>query len=115
MVLSRVSWRGRRAVPRSAAPAGGAFTPALRVPAAAAGYVKPGANMVTCGFPVTVCLVAVACRNFGPAFWARSEWRCRPGTLRVCRAARAAASPAAAIASSDDVAVSWEDVMERIA
>jgi hypothetical protein len=38
------------------------------VPAAAAGYEKPGANTVTCGFPVTVCLVAVACRNFGRAF-----------------------------------------------
>src|ERR1035441_5205689 len=69
--------------------------------------------MVTCGFPVTVCLVAVACGNFGRAFWARSEWRCRPGTLRVCRAERAAASPAAAIASSDDDAVTWAVVMER--
>jgi hypothetical protein len=62
---------------------------------------------------VTVALVAVACGNFRRAFWARSEWRCRPGTLRVCRAARAAASPAAAIASSDDEAVTWVDVMER--
>jgi hypothetical protein len=106
---------GRRAVPRSAAPAGGAVSPSWRVPAAAVGQEKPGANMVTCGFPVTVCLVAVACRNFGPAFRARFEWRCLPGTFRVCRAARAAASPATAIASSDDVAVSWEDVMERIA
>ena len=40
----------------------------LTVPASAAGYEKPGANTVTCGFPVTVCLVAVACRNFGRAF-----------------------------------------------
>ena len=71
--------------------------------------------MMTCGFPVAVCLVAVACRNFGAAFCARLECRCRPGTFRVYRAARAAASPAAAIASRDDVAVSWEDVMERIA
>jgi hypothetical protein len=42
-------------------------------PAAGAGYVKPGANTVTCGFPVMVCLVAVACGNFGLAFWARLE------------------------------------------
>ena len=65
------------------------------------------------GFPVTVVLVAVACGNFGQAFWARLEWRCRPGMLRVCRAARAAASAAAAIASSDDDAVTWAVVMER--
>ena len=32
-----------------------------------------GANMLTWGFPVTVCLVAVVCRNFGRAFWARCE------------------------------------------
>src|SRR6266851_9206125 len=62
-----------------------------------------------------VVLVAVACGNFGRAFWARFEWRCRPGTLRVCRAARAAASAAAASASSDDDAVTWVDVMERTA
>ena len=68
MVLARVSRRGRRAVPRSAAPAGGAVFSFLTVPASAAGYEKPGANTVTCGFPVTVCLVAVACRNFGRAF-----------------------------------------------
>src|SRR5438132_7829928 len=61
-----------------------------------------------------VVLVAVACGNFGRAFWARFECRCRPGTLRVCRAARAAASAAAAIASSDDDAVTWVDVMDRI-
>jgi hypothetical protein len=74
-----------------------------------------GANTVTWGFPVTVCLVAEACANFGRAFCARRECRWRPGTLRMCRAARAAASAAAASASSDDEAVSWEDVMERIA
>jgi hypothetical protein len=33
----------------------------------------------------------------------------------VCRAARAAASAAAASASSDGEAVTWEDVMDRIA
>ena len=70
---------------------------------------------MTWGFPVMVVLVAVACGNFGRAFRARSEWRCRPGTLRVCRAARAAAPAAAAIASSDDEAVTWEDVIDRIA
>src|SRR5262249_3080356 len=84
-------------------------------PAVAAGYEKPGANTVTCGFPVTVCLVAVACRNFGRAFCARCEWRWRPVMFRACRAARAAASAAAASPSSDDDAVTWEDVMERIA
>ena len=63
---------------------------------------------------MTVVLVAVACGNFGRAFCARLECRCRPGTLRVCRAARAAASAAAAIASSDDDAVTWVDVMDRI-
>ena len=29
---------------------------------------KPGANTVTCGFPVMVILVAAAWRNFGRAF-----------------------------------------------
>jgi len=56
-----------RAVPRSAAPGGRGGFSFLTVPASAAGYEKPGANTVTCGFPVTVCLVAVACRNFGRA------------------------------------------------
>jgi hypothetical protein len=74
-----------------------------------------GAKAVTCGFPVTVCLVAVVCGNFGRAFWARSEWRSRPGTFRVCRAARAAASAAAVIAAGEDDAVTWEEVMERTA
>src|SRR5271170_898352 len=60
-----------------------------------------------------VALVAVAWGNFGRAFWARLEWRCRPGTLRACRAARAAVSAAAVSASTDDDAVTWEDVMER--
>jgi len=59
---------GLRAVPRSAAPGGRGGFSFLTVPASAAGYEKPGANTVTCGFPVTVCLVAVACRNFGRAF-----------------------------------------------
>src|SRR5260370_13818314 len=66
-------------------------------------------------FPGNGLLGRGGVRNFGPAFWARFEWRCRPGTFRVCRAARAAASPAAAIASRDDVAVGWGAVMERIA
>ena len=51
--------------------------------------------------------------EFRAAFCARSEWRSRPVTFRVCRAARAAASAAAAMASSDDDAVTWEEVMER--
>lgn len=37
------------------------------------GYLVPGANTVTWGFPVMVCLVAAVCRNFGRAFWARWE------------------------------------------
>ena len=74
-----------------------------------------GAKTVTWGFPVTVCLVLEACGNFGRAFWARCEWRSRPGTLRVCSAARAAASAAAVSASSDDDAVTWENAMDRIA
>ena len=36
-------------------------------------YLVSGANTVTWGFPVTVCLVAAVCRNFGRAFWARCE------------------------------------------
>ena len=74
----------------------------------AVGYEKLGANTLTRGFPVTVCLVAAACRNLGRAFCARSEWRSRPVMFRVCSAARAAASAAAAIASSDDDAVTGE-------
>jgi hypothetical protein len=64
---------------------------------------------------VTVRLVAVVCGNFGRAFWARSEWRSRLGTFRVCRAACAAAPAAAVIAASEDDAVIWEEVMERTA
>ena len=70
---------------------------------------------MTWGFPVTVRLVAVVCRNFGRAFCARSECRWRPGMFRARSAARAAASAVAARASSDDDAVTWEDVTERIA
>jgi len=70
--------------------------------------------MMTWGFLVMVVLVAVACGNLGRAFCARGEWRCRRGMFRVCSAARAAASAAAATAFSDDVAVTWEAVMERI-
>ena len=62
---------------------------------------------------MTVVLVPVACGNFGRAFWARLECRCRPGTFRTCSAARAAPSAAAAIASSDEAAVTWVDSMER--
>ena len=76
--------------------------------------MKPGANTVTWGFPVTVVLVAVACGNFGRAFCLRSECRWRPGTFRTRRMARAAEPAVAASASSDEVAVTWVDVMERI-
>ena len=69
---------------------------------------------MTCGFPVTVIFVAVACGNFGRAFCARREWRWRPGMVRVCSAARAAASAAAASACSDDVAVTCDDAIDRI-
>src|SRR6266498_3138634 len=81
----------------------------------AGAYPAPGANAVTWGFPVTVCLVAGVWGNFGRAFWARSECRSRPAAFRVCRAARAALSAAAARAASDDVPVTWDQVMERIA
>ena len=81
----------------------------------APGYEKPGANTVTWGFPVTVRLVAEACANFGRAFWARRECRSRPGGVRGCSGARAAAPAAAAGAASDDDAVTWEDVMDLIA
>jgi hypothetical protein len=46
---------------------------------------KPGANTVTSGFPVKVCLVAAVWANFGRAFCTRSECRWWPGRLRVCR------------------------------
>ena len=65
------------------------------------------------GFPGDGVLVPVACGFFGRAFWARLERRCRPGTFRTCSAARAAPSVVAVIASSDEVAVTWVDSMER--
>jgi len=64
---------------------------------------------------VTVVLVALTCGNFGRAFCARSECRCRPGMFSVCRHARAAESAAAASASSDEVAVTCVDVIDRMA
>jgi len=64
---------------------------------------------------MTVFLVAEARANFGRAFCARLEWRSRLGTFRVCSVARAAASAAAASAVSDDEAVTWAVVMDRIA
>ena len=81
----------------------------------AAAYLKLAAKTVTWAFPVTVCLLAVVWRNFGRAFWARPEWRSRPGPFRTCSAARAAASAAAAIAAGEDDAVTWEEVMDRTA
>ena len=68
MVLARVVAAGMARGSTVRGPGGRGGLSFLRVPASAAGYEKPGANMVTCGFPVTVCLVAVACRNFGRAF-----------------------------------------------
>ena len=114
MVAARVSQRGRRAVPRSAVPLARGGSSFLAVMPGAMGEEKPGAYTVTWGFPVTVFLVADVCANFGQAFCARLECRWRPGMFRVRGAARAAASAAAAIASGDDVAVTWVDVMERI-
>src|SRR6266700_3754229 len=114
MVFARVSRREWRAVPRSAGPGGRGCSSFLPVSGCGCGYGKPGANTVTCGFPVTVGLVAAACRNFGRAFCVRGEWRWRPGMFRMCSAAREAASAAAASASSDDDAVTWEDVIDRI-
>jgi hypothetical protein len=72
MAEARVSRRGWRAVPRSAAPRERVVLLSLGY-GAAAGYEKPGANTVTWGFPVTVVLVAEACGNFGRAFCARGE------------------------------------------
>src|SRR5487761_1098667 len=76
---------------------------------------QPGAYTMTWYFPVTVCLVADVCGNFGRAFWVRGECRSRPGRFRACRWARAAASAAAAIAARDEVAVTWLVSMERTA
>ena len=86
----------------------------------AAAFRPPGLGESGCehgdlGFPGDGGLVAVAWGNVGRAFCARSECLCRPGTFTVCRAARAAESAAAVSASSDDAAVTWEVVMDRIA
>src|SRR5487761_1813048 len=64
---------------------------------------QPGAYTMTWYFPVTVCLVADVCGNFGRAFWVRGE----------CRWAEAAAPAGAAIAARDEVAVTWLVSMER--
>jgi hypothetical protein len=79
MVFARVSRRVRRAVPPSAGPGRGGFS-FLTGAVLARGYEKPGANAVTLGFPVTVCLVAEVRVNFGRAFCARCERRCRRKT-----------------------------------
>jgi len=68
MAPARVSRRGLRAVPRSAAPDGGAVPASLGFSCLAAVNARPGANTVTWGWPVTVCLVREACANFGRAF-----------------------------------------------
>ena len=51
-------------------------------------------NTVTWDFPVTVCLVAEAWGNFGRAFCARGEWRCRPGTFSTVPSRRTTAGAA---------------------
>lgn len=66
------------AVPRAAAPAGGADPPSSRGSSWPAGYAVLGANTVTCGIPVTVLLVAGVCRKRGLLFCSYSECRCRP-------------------------------------
>ena len=52
-------------------------------------------------------------REFRAGFLGAIGVAFRPGTLRVCSAARAAESAAAASASSDDDAVTWETVDDR--
>ena len=115
MVAARVSRRGWRAVPRSAVPGGRGGSSFLAGSGPGSGLAEAGREHGDLGFP-----------GDGLSWWrwragisgglsARVlECRCRPGTFRVCRAARAAASAAAAIASSDDEAVTWVDVMDRI-
>ena len=116
MAVARVSRRVRARGSTGRGPgAGGAVLLPDGFPVLAAGYGNPGANTLTWDLPVMVCLVAEVCGNFGRAFWARSLWRSRPGTFRVRSAALAAASAAAASAASDDDAVTWDDVMARIA
>ena len=73
MIFARVSQRAWRAVPRSAFPRGGGGSSFLAAVLPGPAYLVSGANTVTWGFPVTVCLVAAVCRNFGRAFWARCE------------------------------------------
>jgi hypothetical protein len=81
MAAARVSRRVWRAVPRGR---GRNFPPFGR--SGGAGVQElPGAYTMTWYFPVTVCLVADVCGNFGRAFCSRAECRSRPGMLRVCR------------------------------
>lgn len=68
-----------------------------------------------CGIPVMVFLVDVVCGNRGRAFCARGECRCRPVVISVCSAALAAASAAAAMPGRDVAAVTWDQVIDRIA
>src|SRR6266566_5101774 len=125
MAAARLSRRVRRAVPRPAAPDGGAVPPSLRFLCLAAVNARLGANTVIWGFPVMVCLVLEACGNFGPAFWARTEcWRTAvkdsssvvTGALSLRRRARACAAwlptAAAALARISWVAVSQAQASE---
>jgi hypothetical protein len=79
------------------------------------GLAQAGREHGDLGFPGDGCLGGAGVREFRRAFCARSECRCRPGRLRVCRHARTAESAVAAIASSDEAVVTWVDVIDRIA
>ena len=117
MASARVSRRGRRrgSTGRGARQAGGEVSSFLTW-GLGPGSVEAGCEHGDLGFPGGGGLGRGDVRELrGRAFCARSSGRCRPGRLRVCRHARAAASAAAASASSDEAAVTWVDVMDRIA
>ncbi len=65
MVTARVSRRGWRAVPRSAAPHARGDSSFLRTVPGIAARRSRARTRQPGGFPVTVALVAVACGNFG--------------------------------------------------
>src|SRR5260370_16136733 len=112
MAGTRVSLRGRRAVPRAAVPL---VRAAFLLPDGLRCFrrlAEAGCVDDDLGFSGDGCLGGGGVRELRACFLrARGEWRCRPGMFRVCSAARAAASAAAATASSDDVAVTWEVAM----
>src|SRR6266566_4735100 len=65
MAAARLSRRVRRAVPRPAAPDGGAVPPSLRFVCLAAVNARLGANTVIWGFPVMVCLCGLVIEEGG--------------------------------------------------